>query len=165
MGREMLSNFQRGVVALFGTVSLTGAMGLPSMSFAQDLRACECVTARGASAMVREVKGRVLISQAAGLVPAGENAPVRVPGRVVTGPQSSSLVVVGDGCEVRVGANQSAEIRGEGGQLCLRLTDNAPQGLVPAGGIPPVVPLTLLGLGGVGILIFAITDEDNKVSQ
>jgi len=162
----MLSNFQRGVVALFGTVGLTGALGLPSMSFAQDLRTCECVTVRGASAMVREVKGRVLASQAAGLVPAGENASIRVPGRVVAGPQSSSLVVVGDRCEVRVGANQSAEIRGEGGQLCLRLTDNAPQGPVsPGGGIPPVVPLTILGLGGAGILIFAITDEDNKVSQ
>jgi hypothetical protein len=55
---------------------------------------------------------------------------MRVPGRVITGASSSSSAVIalGNGCEIEVGPNRTAEITPEGGRLCLRVAENAPAG-------------------------------------
>lgn len=176
----MSSVWQRnGVSALLCALVFSGSAFVPSQVAAQtrtvarDGTTCECVAARTATAVVRDVRGRILATQQNGLVPAQSNASILLPGRVVSGPQSSAVVTLGGDCSVRVGANSSIEIKRDDGRLCLALFDSsgggvggASGGTVAAGGttVSPLIPLSLGGLA-LGGLIFAISDDDKPVSR
>jgi len=155
--------------ALLG-LSLAGAALTPFQAAAQnqarDWSACECVASRGDRAEVRFAQGRVSATQSNGLLPVQSNATMHVPGKVVAGPQSSAIVALGDRCEVRVDANQTVEIRGDGAQLCLARMDSDPEALAGAGTSTAVA--VLLGIGGAaGIagVVAATNDRDKGVSR
>lgn len=165
---------RRRGLPVFACASLAGVAVLLSFSVSaqetrtqertvRDLSTCRCVVSRGAIGLIREANGNVMATQRTGLVPVQANSTMRVPGRVVTGASSSSVVALGDRCEVAVGANESAEITAEQGRLCLRLVGNAPEGAVGMfGGISPVVPLVgALGAGGLAVALFSTNHGHN----
>lgn len=165
---------RRGLSALTG-ISLVGATVVSSFgALAADMaeRTCQCVAARDSGALVREARGNVLATQKIGLMPVQSNQTMYVPGRVVAGASSSSVVALGERCEVTIGSNQSAEIRAQGGQLCLQVVDNglpvkavaAPAAAV-APAISPLVPLAALGAAGIvtAVVISQNGDDDNVI--
>ncbi|MGB3831176.1 MAG: hypothetical protein WA975_04845 [Mesorhizobium sp.] len=156
-----------GISALLCLSLVGGGAMVPFEAVAQDQArdwsACECVASYGDAAQVRFAEGRVSATQANGLLPVRSNATVRVPGKVVAGPQSSAVVAVGNRCDVRVGSNETLEIRGDGARLCLARLDGA-SGVVASSVSPKVVGI-LLGIGGVAAIAAAIHDPDRGVSR
>lgn len=144
---------QRRGLSVIAGMSLAGVVTLSSFgAMAADLvykaepTDCRCLVSRDTQGLIREARGNVMATQRTGFSPVQTNdTTMHLPGRVVTGVLSSSVVALGDRCEVSMGASETAEITAENGRLCLRLVSDP--------GISPVIPLAVLG--GVGVAIAA----------
>lgn len=167
---QLKQGFRGASLSALLCLSLAGGALVPFQAAAQnqnqdrDWSACECVASRGDRAEVRFAQGRVSATQSNGLLPVQSNATMHVPGKVVAGPQSSAIVVLGDRCEVRIEANETVEIRGNETQLCLARLDGAADA-VASSVSPKAVVGVLLGIGGVAAIAAAINDSDSGVSR
>lgn len=165
---QLIQGFRGASLSALLGLSLAGAALTPFQAAAQnqarDWSACECVASRGDRAEVRFAQGRVSATQSNGLLPVQSNATMHVPGKVVAGPQSSAIVVLGDRCEVRIEANETVEIRGNETHLCLARLDGAADA-VASSVSPKVVVGVLLGIGGVAAIAAAINDSGSGVSR
>lgn len=150
---------QRRGLSVIAGMSLAGAVALSSfgasaadMAYKAEPTDCRCLVSRDTTGLIRDARGNVMATQRSGLVAVQANDTMYLPGRVVTGTLSSSVVALGDRCEVAMGSNETAEITAEGGRLCLRVVSDP--------GLSPVVPLAALGVAaGVGGVIAASGDS------
>lgn len=126
---------------------------------------CTCSTAYKGSSIgsIGQVKGEVLISQAAGYGPAKSGDALNIGSHVNVGKKASASVVVGS-CKLDLSANASLDISLADGQICVKLQDfEQSEGVVQP---RSYLPAALLG-GGllIGGLILATQDDDHGVSQ
>lgn len=127
--------------------SLVALVGSTSPGFAQNPQcACTAPLSGGVTGQIVSASGEVLSSQPLGLGDANAGTPVGLGSQVVTGANSSALVVVG-GCSVPVGANSELVISEAGGNMCVQVTEV---------GVPPpatnVLPV-IAGVGAVGAVV------------
>lgn len=157
--------------ALAGLVAFIG-LG-PVAAFAQDA-SCGCATAYrglGPVGSISQIKGDVVVSQAAGYDTAKVGGGLDFGSRVVVGPKGSAVVRAG-GCNVSVPANSSLDISRVGDKVCLKVLGSEQTAAVPESsnqngggfkfGPPEAIFAGALITSGV---LAATQDDDNSVSH
>lgn len=140
------------VVALAADLVETGPVPDP------DAASCGCRVPIDAEGLIRSAAGTVFVSGKTGLLPARADARFRLPGRVMTGPNSASVVEIGSRCRLSVTANQSLEMRRQNGQWCVLKVDAGAAGL-PAGlsaGLPAAASASSIAAAGTQLVPFAV---------
>lgn len=157
---------------LAGLVAIIG-FG-PVSSFAQDA-SCGCATAYHPGAAVGsigQVKGDVVVSQAAGYDTAKAGGALDFGSRVVVGARGSAIVRAGD-CKVSVPANSSLDISRVGDKVCLKVLGSEQTAAVPessngggGGGLKFGPPGAIFAGALITTGVLAATqNDDNGVSR
>ncbi|MDH4412415.1 MAG: hypothetical protein QE484_03870 [Rhizobium sp.] len=131
-----------------------------------DTAICGCRAPLESAAVLRDVTGKVFVSQPDGMQPARTDADFSLPARLLTGPKSQTTIQIGDTCTLSVPEKQLVRIDDDRGAWCVQ-ADAAGPGLPSqaSASVQSPLPISILGaLAGTSVLISAAT-KDERVSR
>jgi hypothetical protein len=152
------------VIAVAFAQSLVAAPALAEQEAAAD---CVCVVAGGTVGTVTGATGWVKLNGDVGLVDATTNAPLSVGSVLQTGVAGSASATVGPDCNVNVASLTKMSISPMAdGNMCVRLTSDAPTAPVVDGG-GAIGSLAVAGGAAVlaGTLVVVGLGQEAPVSQ
>jgi hypothetical protein len=149
--------------AVFCLIALTSsAHGTPLEAAPSEN--CGCRVPLNSTAVLREVKGKVFVSEADGMRPARPDAGLSLPTRLLTGPASTTIIAIGDTCKLSVAEKQLVRIEDDNGAWCVR--SEAARAAGPKQPAPQSpVPITVLSVLAGGKVIISIANKDARVSR
>jgi hypothetical protein len=126
---------------------------------------CGCRAPLGSTAVLRDVTGKVFVSQPDGMRPAGPDTDFTLPARVLTGPKSATNIMIGDTCALSVTEKQMVRIKEDGGAWCVN-TEAAAQAAGPTQPAPQSpVPISILSAVAGTSVVISIARKDERVSR
>lgn len=150
-------------IAVFCLMSFTAFGGVARLEAAPS-NTCSCRAPLTSVAVVREVNGKVFVSQAEGMRPAKPDAGVSLPARLLTGPASTTIISIGDTCELSVAEKQLVRIEDDHGAWCVRSEAARAAGSAQPAPQSPV-PISVLSVVAGGKVVISIANKDARVSR
>ncbi|PYB71697.1 hypothetical protein [Rhizobium wuzhouense] len=149
--------------AAFCLIAIT-SLGLDAPPEAVPPSICGCRAPLASTAILREVTGKVFVSQAEGMRPARADMEVSLPGRLLTGPSSATILKIGDTCTLSVSEKQLIRIEDEHGSWCVRAEAARAAGPTQPAPQSPV-PISVLSVLAGGKVMISIARKDERVSR
>lgn len=150
-------------ISAFCLVAL-GSLGLDASHGAVMPELCGCQAAPDAKAVLLGINGTVFVSQLDGMRPAQVDAGVSLPARLLTGPQSSTTIKIGQACNVTVPERQSVRIEMRDGAWCVRAEAAGPR-LPSQSAAQSPLPISILGTIAASSVVISISEKDQRVSR
>lgn len=156
-------NEQFKKAAVFCMIGLA-SMGLDAPSDVAEPSICGCRAPLASTAVLREVTGKVFVSQTEGMRPAQVDVSVSLPAKLLTGPSSTTTLKIGDTCTLSVPEKRLVRIEDEEGFWCVRAEAARPAGPLQAAPQSPV-PISVLGILAGSKVMISIARKDERVSR
>lgn len=158
----MTGHFKKS--AVFCLIALT-SLGADAPLETAPSEICGCRAPLSSTAVVREVNGKVFVSQPDGMRPARPDADLSLPARLLTGPASTTVVTIGDTCELSVAEKQLVRIEDDNGAWCVRAEAARAGGSIQPKTAQSPVPIGVLSVLAGGNVVISIARKDQRVSR